>query len=254
MAKRLIPERDRGAFRHPLAAHASPLRRPGTPTDPRLQRGKERNVARVVERLDGLCIEPCQVFSFYHRVGRPSRWRGFLPGLELHAGQLASGVGGGLCQVANLVFLLALRAGMRIVERHRHGLDLFRDHRRTVPFGCGATVFYNLADLRCENPLRRPVLLELGIEDGWLSGRLLADEAVGYRVEIYEVDHRFRQLDGHTWRENRIRRRFLGSDGATLFDHEVCHNVARVVYPIDGSEPTEPFEPTEPSQCFEEAT
>ena len=80
---------------------------------------------------------------------------------------------------------------MKVVERHRHGLDLFPDHQRTVPFGCGATVFYNYADLRFENPLPQPVLLQFRIEEGTLVGELWAEADPGWSVEVYEVGHRF---------------------------------------------------------------
>jgi vancomycin resistance protein VanW len=227
----------RARFAHVLARHASPLRRAypsGTQGahDPVLQRGKERNVALAASRLDGLVVRPHEVLSYHHAVGRPSRWRGFRPGLELRDGRLSRGVGGGCCQVSNLLYLLALRAGMNVVERHRHALDLFPDHGRAVPFGCGATVFYNYADLRFENPLPEPALLALRIEGDALVGELRAERDPGFRVEVYEVGHRFeRDADGGWLRENRIRRRITrADDGAVLADHEVAHNRARVLY------------------------
>jgi vancomycin resistance protein VanW len=222
-----------GAF--VLAAHTSPLRR-GRGYDPQLQRGKESNVALVAGRLDGLRIRPGELFSYHHGVGRPSRWRGFQPGLELHDGAPAVGIGGGACAVSNMIYWLALCAGMRIVERHRHALDLFPDDGRTVPFGCGATVFYNLADLRFENPWPEPVVLRLGVADGALRGALAAPRDPGFRVEVYEVGHRFFRVGpgkdegGALYRENRIRRRIKTAGGALVCDVEVAHNRGRVLY------------------------
>src|SRR5262245_7566398 len=187
MARRALEPEERRAFRHVLAEHATPLRRVPGVADAR-QAAKERNVLLAARRLDGIVLGPAQVFSYHHALGRPSRWRGFRRGLELHDGRLSAGVGGGLCAVSNLLYLLALRAGMRIVERHRHALDLFPDHGRNVPFGCGATVFYNLADLRFENALAGPVLVRLEVRDGALCGALVAEEEPMYRIEVYEVD------------------------------------------------------------------
>lgn len=81
------------------------------------------------------------VFSFTRSVGPSTRSRGYLPALEFRDGQTVTAVGGGLCQLANLIVLLGIEAGLEIVERHRHSLDLFPDAERTAPFGCGATVF-----------------------------------------------------------------------------------------------------------------
>lgn len=228
--RRVAKTRGGNDFAHVLARHSSPLRRAGTTPDPRLQAGKETNVARVASHLDRVVIEPGRVLSYHHLVGRPSRRRGFVPGLELHAGELAEGIGGGACQVANLLYYLALAGGMNVVERHRHTLDLFPDSDRRVPFGCGATVFYNWADLRFANPIDIAVVLRLGIVRGELVGELRAPVDPGFRVEIYEVDHRFVERDGATWRENRIRRRIRTLDGALLVDHEIAHNVGRVAY------------------------
>lgn len=218
-------------FAHVIARHASPLRRSGTTAEPRLQAGKERNVAVAAARLDRALLAPGRTLSYHHAVGWPSRAAGFVPGLELHDGALSEGVGGGACQVANLLYYLALVGAMTIVERHRHTLDLFPDADRRVPFGCGATVFYNWADLRFANPLDVPVALRLFIEDDQLVGELRAGSAVDLRAEVYEVDHRFFEKDGAWWRENRIRRRIVrASDGVLLVDHEVAHNLARCAY------------------------
>ena len=233
-ARRRLEPAARAPLAFVLAKEEAPLLRPGARAGTDEQRAKERNISLAVARLDGLLVAPCQILSYHWAVGRPSRLRGFRAGLELRDGRPARGLGGGCCLVSNLLYRLALRGGMRIVERHRHGLDLFPDDARTVPFGCGATVAYNYADLRFENPLDAPVLLALELRDGRggrsLRGRLLTAGDPGFRVELYEADHRFRR-EGDQWlRENRIRRRILAAGGAVLVDQEVAHNVARVLY------------------------
>jgi len=221
---------DASEFRYQVAVQRSPLLRPGSAPAPRLQAGKESNVALAAEFIDRVVIHPGQVFSFHHLVGRTTRRKGYAPGLELRGGELSEGVGGGCCQISNLLYLLFLRAGLDIVERHRHGLDLFPDHGRTVPFGCGATVFYNYADLRARNLGPQDLLVRLTVEDGSLVGRVVARCETGTRIEVYEVDHQIRR-DGDGWlRENRIRRRVVDSQGAIVSDEEVAHNRGRCLY------------------------
>lgn len=214
-----------------LASHASPLERVPGAVEPALQAGKEANVRRGARALDGILVGPGEVFSYHHALGRPSRLRGFRPGLELHDGAPSRGVGGGLCQVSNGLYWVAVQAGMRIVERHRHGLDLFPDHRRTVPFGCGATVVWRHTDLRFRNPLEVPVVLRTRVQGGMIfvcELRTQADPAI--RIEVREEDHRFFR-EGDVWmRENRIRRRISNPDGTVLLDEEVAHNRGRVQY------------------------
>lgn len=225
---------DANGFQHLLAAHSSPLERVPGAIDPTLQRGKERNVTLAADRIDHLIVEPNETFSHHHTVGRVSRWRGFRNGLELRNGESSASVGGGLCQVSNSFYWVAVRAGMRITERHRHGLDLFADHERTVPFGCGATVVYNYADFRFENPLAIPVMLAARIEDGSFVSELWSEQDPGIAVEIEEFDHRFFLEEDQWWRENRIRRRIRDSAGALILDQEVAHNIGQVLYQPDG--------------------
>ncbi len=119
---------------------------------------------------------------------------------------------------------------MEIAERHRHGLDLFPDHQRTVPFGCGATVVWRHTDLRIHNPLPVPVLLRTRVEDGAFRCELRTEADPGIRVQVREEDHRFYR-EGEVWmRENRIRRRITRPDGTLLADEEVAHNRGRVPY------------------------
>ncbi len=213
-----------------LAEHSSPLERTPGAISPDLQRGKETNVAQAAALLDGLVIPPNQVFSHHHTVGRTTRRRGFAKGLELQNGESSGSWGGGLCQVSNSFYWVAVRAGMRIVERHRHGLDLFPDHERTVPFGCGATVVYNYADFRFENPYPEPVMMRARIEGSAFISELWTTRDPGVRIEVEEVEHRFIPDDDGWMRENRIRRRMSTTSGQLLSDEEVAHNTGRVLY------------------------
>lgn len=225
-----------------LAEADSPLERVAGTLAPELQRGKEINVALAARAIDGVRIDPGVCFSYHRLVGRPSRRRGFRLGLELQGNRESAGIGGGCCQVSNLLYWLAVRAGLTIVERHRHGFDLFPDHRRSVPFGCGATVFFNYRDLRFANPLDQPIRVSLRVVDrpasegmpavrGWLLvGRICALRDPGRRVQVEERDHRFFERDGVRMRENRIYRRIVDRDGALIEDALLAHNRCEVRY------------------------
>lgn len=213
-----------------LTARSSPLRRPGTSYAHDLQHAKEVNVRRVAHALHGLYLPPGALFSWHATVGPPLQVRGFAAGPELHDGQLARGAGGGACQVANLAFWLGATGGLTLVERHRHGLDLFPDDRRTVPFGCGATVFYPHRDLRFRNPHDVGLVWSFDVDDTHVHGRLFADGPSPGTWTLEERDHRFVRRDGAIWRSNRIVRRPTGNPGGTV-EHFV-DNLARVTYTL----------------------
>jgi len=219
------------AWQHVQCERSSPLRRRSTLYGPDLQRAKERNVALAAQLVDGCVIAPGSEFRWHQVVGAPIRLRGFLPGPELHGGELTRGPGGGLCQVANLVCWRAVHAGMERVERHRHDLELYPDHERTAPFGSGATVFFPTRDLRFRNPLDQPLLLELWLADCELHGRARFLRDPGLRWEVVEVAHRFARRQGVVFRENRLVRRCHVPGGGSK-DEPLAENRARVAYVV----------------------
>ncbi|OFW59613.1 MAG: hypothetical protein A2Y75_01380 [Candidatus Solincola sediminis] len=217
-------------FPFTLSTAASPLERVKGAIEAKLQKGKEKNVSIAAGRINNTLVEPGEIFSYHALVGRPSRLRGFKHGLELRNDEESAGIGGGLCQVSNMLYVLAISSGMRIVERHRHGLDLFPDHCRTVPFGCGATVCYNFQDLRFENPLTQPIMVSLEIIEAQLIGKIRIASDPGFRVRIEERGHRFFNENGYRLRENFIWRIISDSHGAILREELMAHNKCRVVY------------------------
>jgi vancomycin resistance protein VanW len=213
-----------------LARAQSPLLRQHSAISPELQSGKENNVRLAAAAIDNVVLPPGAEFSYHALVGRPSRARGFRPGFELHNGKLSSGIGGGCCQVSNMLYWLALNAGLTITERHRHGFDLFPDCNRKVPFGCGATVFYNYRDLRFLNPWPCPVLVTLAVKDGSLCGAIWSAQKPVFSIEVVERDHRFFVEHGTRFRENRIIRRYVDTTGTTVKEEEIAHNCGEVRY------------------------
>lgn len=238
IADRLRPTRttapDPDAYPICLFEHSSILLRAVPDHLMPLQHNKVRNIELGCAGMDRLLLEPGEVFSFCALVGRTSYRRGFVDGLEMHDGRMLGAPGGGLCQLANLVFWMALHLDLEILERHRHGLDLFPDDGRTVPFGMGATVFYNYRDLRFRNSLSQPLLLRTTIDPPRLRGAFYSDRELPFRVEILELMHRFTRDDqGAVWRENRVAKRITGSDGKAPRVSQIAHNRGRVCYEVD---------------------
>lgn len=132
--------------------------------DPRLgeramQQGKVHNLRAAARLLDRTGISQGAVFSFWRQMGRASGRRGFARGRMLQEGCLVPATGGGLCQLSNALYDVALSAGCEIVERHAHS--------RIVPGsmaarGRDATVAWNYVDLRFAAP--REMMLRVVVE------------------------------------------------------------------------------------------
>ncbi len=217
-----------------VVRHATPLRRRLAGTDPRLQETKIGNLRLAASTLDRLLLEPGETVSFWRRVGRPSGARGYREGLVLVGGRPAVGIGGGLCQVSNLLHWMALHTELEVTERHHHSVDAFPDDRRELPFGTGATVAFDLVDLRLRNPTDRSFQLEVRVGDAHLIGAIRTTEAPRVRFEIVEVGHRFEREGDIVVRCNEVRRRRLdAATGAVLDEMVLMRNRSRVAYPVD---------------------
>ncbi len=215
-----------------VAWHSSTLIRDPGRAKQDLQYGKVSNLRIAADRLDRLLIRPGEVFSFWFTVGPPTRRRGFQDGLELRNRQLIPSAGGGLCQLSNLLYWMALHADLQIIEHHRHGYDLFPDNQRRLPFASGATVFYNYRDLQFRNSLDLPIVLRVRVGTEDLEGCFLAPHRLPFAVHLYETDHRFYEQAGRVWRTNRLWKRVTDGGGAVRRHDLVAHNVCEVLYPV----------------------
>lgn len=218
-------------FPYTVARHATPLLRPLSGLDLELQKNKVVNLGLAVSRLDGLVIAPGLRFSFWRHVGKPSYRRGFLDGMVLDHGRVGAGVGGGLCQLTNLVYWMTLHTPLTVVERWRHSYDVFPDAGRTQPFGSGATCAWPALDLQIENRCLFPWRLGLRVTDTHVEGEWACTEPFPGTYEVYEGEHRFAQAGpGSYVRHNILCRRRFDDAGTLVEDVVVAENHALTMY------------------------
>ena len=211
--------------------HATPLYRHLRGEDRILQENKVVNLRLAAARLDGLVLYPGETFSYWRLIGKPSRRKGYRDGMVLFLGRIGSDVGGGLCQMSNLIFWMTLHTPLTVTERWRHGYDVFPDSNRTQPFGSGATCFYNYMDLMVRNDTPHTWRLSLRVTETHLEGAWRADAPRDRRYQVYEKEHEIR---GEYWggftRHNTLFRRVYSLDGTELGDEFVTENHAVMMY------------------------
>ena len=215
------------------AARTSPLKRSDDGPLAAHAEAKTKNLQIASAKLNGLRIGPGEVFSFCRIIGKTTRRGGYLPAMEMHDRKLRAEVGGGLCQLANLLFLLALDINAEILERHRHSFDLFPDVERTVPFGCGATVIYNYVDFQFQNTLPFPVLLAARVEPPVLRAEIRSAQPLPFTTKIVETDHRFFRRDGQIFRANRLWKELHFPDSSPTQRELLFVNECNVLYPAE---------------------
>lgn len=176
-------------------------------TDPQLQVNKIINLKVAVSCLDGVLIRPGETFSFCKLVGKPTSRRGFVEGLELCRGEARRGVGGGICQIANLLHWLVLHSPLTVVERSQHSFDPFPDEGRIIPFGTGAAIFYNYVDYQFANQTPWTFQIRLWLTDKTLEGDLRCSHELEHKYRVIEKNHAFLRIGTRFHRTNEIWRK-----------------------------------------------
>ena len=174
------------------ASHRTPLLRQLKGVDMWLQHNKVDSLKIAASCIDGIVLKPGETFSFWRLVGKPSARRGFKTGMLLCNGTVAQGLGGGLCQMTNLIYWMVLHTELTITERWHHGFDVFPDEGRTQPFASGATCSYNYIDLQITNNTEDIYQLRIRVEGDYLHGEWLANVDPRYTYTIVERDHAIR--------------------------------------------------------------
>lgn len=212
-------------------AHQTVLLRKLKDVDMWMQENKIVNLKIAARRVNGILVRPGEIFSYWKLIGRPSKGKGYLPGMILRNGSFQAGIGGGLCQLSNLIFWMTLHTPLTVLERHRHGYDVFPDSNRTQPFGSGATCFYPYGDLMIRNDTQDiyQLLIRVGTDD--LEGEWRISEKPQDRFEIVERNHEFRSeyWGGYT-RHNQLYQQRFNLYGELLDERLAVENSAITMY------------------------
>lgn len=230
---------DPDPFPYAVMRHTTPMLRQLQGLPMQLQHNKITNLRLAVAPLNGRVLTPGQRLSFWKFVGKPSTRRGFLDGVVLDDGVLRAGVGGGLCQLTNLLYWMTIHTPLTVVERWRHTYDVFPDNNRTQPFASGATCAYPALDLQIENRTDARFRLGLSVGEQNLSGEWRSDREPRHTYRVYEAVHVITtEGPGVHMRRNIIRRTVIDRDGVEVGDELVSENHAQMMY--------EPFLPPAP--------
>jgi vancomycin resistance protein VanW len=150
---------------------------------------KWHNLAMAMQQVEPVVIQPGQIFSFWHTVGAPNTTRGYRTGRALMHNQLKAIVGGGLCQLSGLIYLLALHTDFEVIERYSHSKDIYTDATRFAPLGSDATIVYGYKDLRIKNQTSTPVQFQFELYKTHITATIMAREAIPkYDVQFLVTD------------------------------------------------------------------
>lgn len=197
-----------------------------------LQENKATNLALAVSYIDGLLIRRGETFSVWKQIGRTTERKGYKEGLTIAKGQPSQGIGGGLCQLSNLIHWMVLHSDLTITEHHHHdGLDLFPDFGRQIPFGTGTSISYNYIDYRVKNDTTNTYQLRLWVDDEYLCGELRAEESLPHTFHIHAENEFFSREGGVVYRNGQVYRDTIDrKTGHTIDSQLIRTNHAKVMY------------------------
>lgn len=213
------------------SAHATPLYRHLRGEEMELQQNKVINLCLAAARLDGVVLHPGETFSYWRLIGKPTRRKGYQEGMVLFLGCIGSDVGGGLCQLSNLIFWITLHTPLTVVERYRHSHDVFPDNNRTQPFGSGATCAYPHRDLMIRNDTDQCYQLCVRVGESHLEGEWRAETSPEFQYRILERNPRMEQAAwGGYIRHNELFRQVFDLNGGLLWEEFLFANDAIMMY------------------------
>ena len=214
-----------------VKSHTSIILRKLHNVDMKLQENKKTNLEIASKKINGIIIHPGEIFSFWYIVGQTTRKNGYKEGLVISSKGFTKDIGGGLCQLANMIHYLVLNSPLEVVELHHHTDALFPDDRRRVPFGTGTSVFYNYLDYRFKNTTNQNIQLLLWVKDDILYGELRSEKEFPNRYKLEEVDHHFKKEKDKYYRISKVYRITIAKETNEEINRElILDNHSEVMY------------------------
>ena len=137
------------------------------------------NIELTAQRLNGVVVKPDALFSYYEKVGPYTAANGYGWGRAFVGDRIVPSVGGGVCQGASTLYAAMMRTGVRIVERHQHGLQV-----PYLPPGEDATVSGDYLNFRFRNTTGHPLLITTDAHDREYRLSVWSD-APGPRITVH---------------------------------------------------------------------
>lgn len=229
--KKYATQKESSLLPYLVFTHKTPLFRQLKDVEMWLQHNKVKNLEIASQKINGILIKPGETFSYWRLIGKPTKRKGYVDGMILFYGKIMTGIGGGLCQLSNLIYWMTLHTPLTVTERYRHSYDVFPDSKRSQPFGSGATCAYNYLDLQIKNETNQAFQLIVYLTDSHLVGEWRSEFPSTRRYEVYEKEHWItHEYWGGYVRHNKIYRKIYNMENELIEDQFITENHAIMMY------------------------
>ncbi len=119
------------------------------------------NMELAIKSANGYIVKPGETFSFNEMTGDTTNGDlGYVPSTAIVQGQYVQEYGGGICQASTTLYICALKADMKAVERYAHAYPSVYADR-----GLDATVDYGNLDMKFKNTKDYPIYIATYVYD-----------------------------------------------------------------------------------------
>lgn len=140
---------------------------------------RNTNLRLACEAIDGMVLEPGDVFSYNEALGERTAERGYRPGASYENGKVVTTYGGGICQVSSTLYYCAMLSDFQIIERHCH--MFIPDY---IDYGMDATVSWGALDFQFRNNTDYPVRISADMSDGFVNVTIHGTDTKDYYVDM----------------------------------------------------------------------
>ena len=140
------------------------------------------NIELAASKIDGMILQPQQIFSYNETVGNRTHANGFRKAPVIISGDLVEGIGGGVCQVSGTLHAAMFLSGMEIIESSQHSRK-----STYIEAGLDSTVFWGSKDLKIKNIYPFPIKILVSDYRDPKRGHLVI-KIMG-REKLYDVEH-----------------------------------------------------------------
>ena len=230
--RKFAKKKSKENFEYIWKGHTKLLLRKLQGVDLELQKNKTKNLQLASKKIDGIIIQPGEEFSFWNLVGNATKRKGYKEGLVISNSQMKTGIGGGLCQMANMIHWLVLHTPLEVTELHHHSDALFPDVKRREPFGTGTSISYKALDYRFKNTTKYPIQIRVWLDDTFLYGELRSTVELNKNYKIIEEDNHYAKDEkGVFYRNSKVYRIITDKETNVEIAKElILNNHSKVMY------------------------
>ena len=140
---------------------------------------RNANLQLQCDTLNGLVLQPGEVFSMNACLGERTIEKGYKPAPAYSGNRLVNSPGGGVCQGTTTLYNCVLLADLEVVFRACHGVRV-----GYVPLGLDAAVSYLTTDFQFRNNFNFPVKLKAWMEDEYVKMQILGTDEKDYYIKM----------------------------------------------------------------------